>query len=784
MKNKFTLLVLLAALLVPMTLNAKTKISKNVQAFSNKTEKVAMAKRGDATMPMAVKPSGNIHMLAMPKAEGETLVWDFEDADAGLSTFTLLDKDGDGFNWTYYNNDVADQSGDKHMTTHEGVGVIASASYDNDTNTPLTPDNWLISPEVTLGGALSFWAMGQDASYAAEVFGVYVSTDGENWTQVGTDKTATDVFELYEFDLSAYDGQTGKFAIVHHNVTDMFMLNVDDITFNPAAQVTPDPTMPTDLTAEPTTTTAQIAWVPGDNNSSWDLRWRPWTNPALINNLWDLPVPGYESQVNGWRLYDADGDGNNWGLAYSGTTQDDACFSSASYSGGALTPDNWLITPEVGMGGTLKFKTWNRSASYLDKIMVYYAPADWTALSDFVAISEFIEPAVTTKASAQEIEIDLSAYEGLGVIAFRHYDCEDMWAIYIDDIQITVPNGIDPSQIPNWNVVQDVTNPYTIEGLTPETNYEVQVMAYNQEGDKSTDWTESTIFTTLAEEPQPTHTYTVAGSPAGFFGTEWDTTNEANDMTLNAETGKYEWTSTEATLDAGANVEFKVTEDHSWDVSYGLNGGADNVVLTAEKAGKYTLTVYFDPQNNNNVTGELTLIEEIVPEYSEFYVVGEFNDWNQTADGGRVALEEKEAGVYEAALTLEAGQDGEFKVITFNEDGTTKWFGGADENNVGFFLINSDMLGIDITLTNGSNFRPEVAGNYTIQIYEKPATTGLQAISEPLVMKIVKNADTAIETISTSAVDNTWYNLQGVKFNGKPSVPGIYINGGKKVIVK
>ncbi|MBQ2163081.1 MAG: hypothetical protein II559_09240 [Muribaculaceae bacterium] len=74
MKNKFTLLVLLAALLVPMTLNAKTKISKNVQAFSNKTEKVAMAKRGDATMPMAVKPSGNIHMLAMPKAEGDVLV--------------------------------------------------------------------------------------------------------------------------------------------------------------------------------------------------------------------------------------------------------------------------------------------------------------------------------------------------------------------------------------------------------------------------------------------------------------------------------------------------------------------------------------------------------------------------------------------------------------------------------------------------------------------------------------------------------------------------------------
>lgn len=43
---------------------------------------------------------------------------------------------------------------------------------------------------------------------------------------------------------------------------------------------------------------------------------------------------------------------------------------------------------------------------------------------------------------------------------------------------------------------------------------------------------------------------------------------------------------------------------------------------------------------------------------------------------------------------------------------------------------------------------------------------------------------TAIETISTTAASNTWYNLQGQKFNGKPAAPGIYINGGKKVVVK
>ena len=289
------------------------------------------------------------------------------------------------------------------------------------------------------------------------------------------------------------------------------------------------------------------------------------------------------------------------------------------------------------------------------------------------------------------------------------------------------------------------------------------------------------------EEPQPAHTYTAVGEPAGFFGTVWTPDIEANDMTLNAETGVYEWTSPQATLNAGDKVQFKVVENHSWTINYGVDGvrNGANVEITADKAGIYTLTVYFDPQNNNNVTGELTLIEEIVPEYSEFYAVGYFNDWNQTAEGGRIALEEKEAGVYEATLTLEAGQAGEFKIITFNEDGTTKWFGGADENNLGFFLINSEMLGIDITLTNGANFRPEEAGKYTIQIYEKPATTGLQAISEPLVMKIVKNSSTGIETVGRDIKsDNAWYNLQGVRFENKPVAPGIYIHNGKKVMVK
>ncbi len=690
-----------------------------------------------------------------------------------------------------------------------------------------------------------------------------------------------------------YDANAKSFTLSNYYIENTSTTEIAPVFYSTDLVVYKDIIIPTpsNPTAEPAITTANVAWTENGEATKWNLRYRPFVDLSGSNRFWDFEDV---EQVKEFTIVDADNDGNAWDLETSKITTNSGtnAMISKSYDNnkGALTPDNWLITPLTTLGGTFSFYACGQDDSYYGEVFAVYvfAGEEMGNVSDFVKVSDDF----TATATMTKYDIDLSAYEGKGYIAIRHYNITDMFYLNVDDITITVPEN-EGKQAAEWTVVETENNPYTIEGLTAETTYEFAVQATTADG--NSDWSESAFFTTLAEEPQPTHTYTVAGSPAGFFGTSWDPTIEANNMTLNAETGKYEWTSTEATLDAGANVEFKVTEDHSWDVSYGLNGGADNVVLTAEKAGKYTLTVYFDPQNNNNVTGELTfieeavvehtytvagspagffgtewdttneandmtlnaetgkyewtsteatldaganvefkvtedhswdvsyglngggdnvvltaekagkytltvyfdpqnknvtgeltLIEEIVPEYSEFYLVGEkINSWSTTEN--RVALEAKEGGIYEATLNLEAGQDGDFKVIAFDEAGAMAWFGGADENNVGFFLLNNDMLGINISLAYGSagaNFRPEVAGNYTIQVFEKPATTGLKAASEPLVMKVVKNSDTAIETISTSAVDNTWYNLQGVKFNGKPSVPGIYINGGKKVIVK
>ena len=157
-------------------------------------------------------------------AEIDTIL--FEDFENGMpADWTTIDADGDGYNW--YDLDCSEFDVNP---AHSGTGIATSESYAN--NTPLTPDNWLITPQIELGGTMRVWIGGQDPGYPDEHFAIYLSTAGNTVADftipLVTETIATYENVEYTADLSAYAGQQGYIAIRHFHVTDMFRLNVDD----------------------------------------------------------------------------------------------------------------------------------------------------------------------------------------------------------------------------------------------------------------------------------------------------------------------------------------------------------------------------------------------------------------------------------------------------------------------------------------------------------------------------------------------------------------------------
>ena len=631
-------------------------------------------------------------------------------------------------NWLYFH--IIDWNlGGTVLAAADGESCYGSKSMDDSGSslTPLGVDNWLISSKANLGGTLEFYVGDLGPNYV-ENFSVYVSTTGtavddftpiaENIATPGTMISSASAWEKKEFDLSDYEGQQGYIAIRHHDAQGYYLFvdamkiageNVPEAEWvtieNTTAPVTMQPLQPS------TTYECQVQGIYEDGISGWTESVNFTTLPSdalptnlFVNNItattadanWEGSqdaynlryrtagiYPGYEEGFeyglasgefpteSGWITIDADGDGYAW---YTFTPDDNtnqyvydaSCMTSASYMGGALTPDDWLISPALDLGGTLSFMVRGQDPSYAaEHYAVYVSTGERTDLTSYVELI----PESVSGAAYEEVTADLSDYEGqTGYIAIRHFNCTDMFRLNIDNFKIIQAGDVvEPGE---WQVVENVNSIYTIEGLTPETKYEVQVQGIVDE-QNTTEWTASTFFTTLAEE----------------------------------ETG-----------------------------------------------------------------------------FNEFYLVGDFNNWGDGVEP--LKFEEVEDGVFEAKVDLPAGN--EFKVITYGDDDQAIWMGGTDETGVGYYLITNELLNVPTTLWvgAGSNFRMQEAAVYIVRITEAQ-TTGLKGISAPLQIEFIYYAPTGIYDINADkGQSNEWYNLNGQKLNGKPVVPGIYINGGKKVIVK
>ncbi len=159
--------------------------------------------------------------------------------------------------------------------------------------------------------------------------------------------------------------------------------------------------------------------------------------------------------------------------------------ATAGGSGSAVTPDNYLVSPRIQLGGTFSFYAASRMSNYPAEKFSVLVSETGNSISDFT----HTELTVTlSNNSWKEYTVDLSAYSGMGYVAIRHYDCYDQHLLYIDDVTIEGKSS-------DWVTVSNATSPCTLTNLTPGTPYLTRVRGLYGANDVS-DWSNNVSFTT------------------------------------------------------------------------------------------------------------------------------------------------------------------------------------------------------------------------------------------------------------------------------------------------
>ena len=215
-------------------------------------------------------------------------------------------------------------------------------------------------------------------------------------------------------------------------------------------------------------------------------------------------------------LIDNDGDGYGWGTfsgadyAHSGTY----VATSASYASTALTPDNWMVLPAMTLPSNASDFTlswWVRaqdpswSAEYYS---VYVATGNTVAA--FTATTAIYSG--TSTGEYVKHTFSLANYAGQTIyIAFRHYNCTDMFRLNIDDIYVGASTAPELTITGPTSVINGTAATYT-------ATTDATTLAWYVDGTQQTA-TGTTFTTTFTTDGN----HTVVASATNANGTTSDT---------------------------------------------------------------------------------------------------------------------------------------------------------------------------------------------------------------------------------------------------------------------
>ena len=332
-----------------------------------------------------------------------------------MDDWSNLDEDGDGHIWELAAGYTG--QGAKSVSWESSYG---KASYD--------PDNWLISPEVTIPATAGqenpvqlSWYVQSGSNSFPEHYGVYVSTTGDQpadfTTQLYEGTSPSTNWTQLSVDLNAYIGQTIRVAFRHYDSYDKWHFTIDNIEIKEYEE--PEP-----------------------------VECDPITTFPYLNEFED-----FLTNHDCWIDIDNDGDGQTWltGTTNYGTmgwgVNASNCLVSQSYDNnvGAYNADNYLVSPEFELPTTVEeaiILSWyeqSQDASYPDSYEVMIAPNGSTDINDFVSIYSGVAVNPWT-----ERTFDLSSYAGQTIRVVFHHQSSDCYMLEIDNMSIYDGQGPEP----------------------------------------------------------------------------------------------------------------------------------------------------------------------------------------------------------------------------------------------------------------------------------------------------------------------------------------------------
>lgn len=660
----------------------------------------------------------------------------------------------------------------------------------------LEPDNYLVSPQVTLGGYISFWAKGKDPAECEEKFGVFYTTDngakGSTWTQVGSAQIATSEWVQYVFDLGAISaaGQNGHIAIRHWDCYDEDMLCVDDIVLaEPSgnwttvsipsgssydltglSMLTPyqvevqvngtwkgtgfittnyNP-VPTEVSADPVYAVgATINWWGIGDNYEVHFKQDPYDGPQYF-------FDDFENGFSQWTVRRGSGGSTN-GALKCGAPLDAWKFSAhsgsnivygTSWNGQTFQANNYLITPRVLIGKKVKF--WVRAnPGYPDEYEVLLSTGG-NANSDFTITLKPLAPAPAVDGWTRiSIDVPDQYVDKQGYIAIHH----NMYGgnfLAIDDFGIFEPDVPGSGE---WQVIETSDLSAPLAGLVPNTPYEYYVVSIKNDAvDPTPERAVTDIFTfttlpleelVLVDDGQNSPTVTAMGGGTVQTVTlqdrtlktgTWNTLCLPFDVQLTRSGNNYHW--------PGTNTNVDVRQ---------LNGAS------YDKSTK-TLTLNFSGANS---------VSKLVA--GTPYIINPSANISNIQFSG-VTLK---AGMHPVTFGLVEGEDvnlmfrGSYDKLTFD----------ATDRSVLFLKSNKLVFPV-----NGSYINAQRAAFFLKGVQ---VSTSIGNLIKECVVNLDDEDPTGIaELLGIEEEAGTWYDLNGRKLTGKPAQKGIYINNGKKTIIK